>query len=198
MNPKLMTDAELLTVLCGPAGAALAAKPLHEVFGFARPTNHTVSDTCLSYVAHPQIHAARELMTRAMLSQLQEQPVNLGLPNQARDYMRAKIGCKPYEVFYGLYLDCQMRLICVEELFRGSIKETSVYPREVAVTALQHNASAFIACHNHPSGDCSPSAADENLTQKLKATLSLIDVRVIDHIIVSHSASYSFAESGLL
>jgi len=97
-----------------------------------------------------------------------------------------------------LLLDAQHRVISFEEMFRGTLTQTSVYPREVVLEALKHNAAAVILCHNHPSGSNTPSRADEALTQNLKAALSLVDVRVIDHMIVTRGGCLSFAEQGLL
>lgn len=97
-----------------------------------------------------------------------------------------------------LYLDAQHALIAFEELFRGTLTQTSVYPREVLKRSLQHDAAAVVLSHNHPSGSAEPSRADELLTQTLKAALLMLDVRVVDHIIVAGGRSLSFAERGLL
>jgi DNA repair protein RadC len=108
------------------------------------------------------------------------------------------IGSRSYEVFAVLFLDAQHRLIVLEELFRGTLTQTSVYPREVVTRALHHQAAAVVLSHNHPSGSIEPSRADESLTQTLSAALSLIDVRVLDHVIVSAGQAFSMAEKGLL
>ena len=105
----------------------------------------------------------------------------------------------PHEVFYALWLDAQNRLIAGEELFRGSLTQTSVYPREVVKRALWHNAAAVVLAHNHPSGVAEPSSADEHLTRELRQALALVDVRVLDHFIVAGAKQpLSFAERGLL
>ncbi len=119
-------------------------------------------------------------------------------PEAVKDFLRLKLGSRPHEVFALLLLDSQNRVISFEEMFRGTLNQTSVYPREVVLEALKQNAAAVILCHNHPSGSCNPSRADEALTQTLKAALALVDVRVLDHMIVTRGGCLSFAEHGLL
>ena len=121
-------------------------------------------------------------------------------PSRVKDYLRmyfADASANGREEFAVLYLDGQHRLIRVETLFRGTLSQTSVYPREVVRGALANNAGAVVLAHNHPSGTAEPSRADEHLTQTLKATLQLIDVRVLDHLVVG-DAVVSFAERGLI
>lgn len=119
-------------------------------------------------------------------------------PKAVRDFLRTRLTCLPHEVFGCLFLDAQHRVIAYEELFRGTLTQTSVYPREVVKAALAHNAVAVIFAHNHPSGVAEPSRADEFLTQSLKNALALVDVRVIDHLVVGYGQVVSFAERGLL
>lgn len=120
-------------------------------------------------------------------------------PGVVRDWLRLKLASKAHEVFMALWLDAQNRLIKAEELFSGSLTQTSVYPREVVKTALTHNAAAVILAHNHPSGVAEPSRADELLTRSLKEALAMVDVKVLDHFIVAGNAPpLSFAERGLL
>jgi DNA repair protein RadC len=119
-------------------------------------------------------------------------------PEVVRDYLRTKLATLEHEVFVTLLLDSQHRLIQYIELFRGTLAQTSVYPREVVKVALAHNAAAMILAHNHPSGVAEPSRADELLTQALKQALSLVDVRVLDHFVVAGADIVSFAERGLL
>ena len=119
-------------------------------------------------------------------------------PDAVRDYLRLVLGPETVEVFVGLFLDSQHRLISAEELARGTLAQTSVYPREVVKTALARNAAAVIFAHNHPSGVAGPSRADELLTQSLKSALSLVDVRTLDHQVVAGPRVTSFAERGLL
>jgi DNA repair protein RadC len=119
-------------------------------------------------------------------------------PQAVRDLLRMKLGSLEHEVFVVLLLDAQHRLVRYVELFRGTLGQTSVYPREVVKIGLQHNAAAMIFAHNHPSGVTAPSRADELLTQSLKSALALVDVRVLDHFVVAGAEILSFAERGLL
>jgi DNA repair protein RadC len=121
----------------------------------------------------------------------------LSAPALTRDFLRVHLGACDHEIFGVLHLDSRHRLIAVENLFRGTIANASVYPREVVKAALSHNAAAVVLFHNHPSGQSEPSAADELITRRLREALALIDVRVLDHLIVAESI-YSFAEHGLL
>ena len=122
----------------------------------------------------------------------------LASPDTARDFVRLRLGDRPHEVFACLFLDAQNRVIDFQELFRGTLTQTSVYPREVVIEALACQASAVILAHNHPSGSPEPSRADELLTRTLKQALALVDVRVLDHFIVTRSGVLSFVERGLL
>ncbi|WP_371323104.1 DNA repair protein RadC [Dechloromonas sp. ZY10] len=145
-----------------------------------------------------QLKASFELARRA-LSQEMEQRDNLTSPDKVRDWLRLQLAHRSREVFLALWLDAQNRLISSEELFTGSLTQTSVYPREVLKSALTHNAAAVILAHNHPSGVAEPSNADELLTRSLRQALALIDVRLLDHFIVAgNQAPLSFAERGLL
>jgi DNA repair protein RadC len=122
----------------------------------------------------------------------------LATPQAVKDFLRLKLATKPHEVFAVLYLDCQNRLIEYTEMFRGTLTQTSVYPREVVKEALNQNAASVILCHNHPSGASTPSRADELLTRTLKDALALVDVRVLDHLIVTTGDAFSMAERGLM
>lgn len=119
-------------------------------------------------------------------------------PQAVKDYLRFSIGAEEREHFKVLFLDAQHRLIEGVVMFSGTLSQTSVYPREVVKKALELNAAAVILSHNHPSGSCEPSRADEFLTNSLKAALQLIDVRILDHLVVSATNTVSFAERGLL
>lgn len=119
-------------------------------------------------------------------------------PGAVRDYLRLALGGREYEVFMALFLDAQNRVLAADEMFRGTLTQTSVYPREVVKAALRHNAAAVIFAHNHPSGVAEPSRADEMLTTALKQALALVDVKVLDHFIVAGASILSFAERGLL
>ena len=145
-----------------------------------------------------QLKATLELSRRALLQEMASRDV-LSSPREVRDYLRLKLAALPYEVFMVLLLDAQNRLIRSEELFRGTLTQTSVYPREIVKLALAHNAAALILAHNHPSGVAEPSRADEQLTLSLRQALALVDVKVLDHFIVAgNAAPLSFAERGLL
>jgi DNA repair protein RadC len=119
-------------------------------------------------------------------------------PSAVRDYLRLSLADKEHEVFCCVFLDSQTRVIALEEMFRGTLTQTSVYPREVAKRCLHHNCESVIFAHNHPSGYAEPSRCDENLTAALKMTLKLIDVRVLDHFVIGGGAFMSFAQRGIL
>lgn len=119
-------------------------------------------------------------------------------PGAVRDYLRLALGRKEFETFVAVWLDAQHRVIRIEELFRGTLTQTAVYPREVVKAALAANAAAVIFAHPHPSGVAQPSQADELLTRNLKDALALVDCRVLDHFIVAGAQTTSFAERGLL
>ncbi len=138
-----------------------------------------------------------ELARRAISEQL-EGGITLTSPQAVKQYLQLSLSTKPYESFVVLFLDVQNRLIEAEELFRGTLTHTSVFPREIIKTALAHNAASIILAHNHPSGTPVPSATDHSLTQGLKQTLGLVDVHILDHFIVAGSQIYSFAEHGQL
>ena len=122
----------------------------------------------------------------------------LSSPESVRDYLRLLLHDRGHEVFVCVFLDAQHRVIACDELFRGTLAHTSVYPREVVKAALAHNAAAVIFAHNHPSGVAEPSRADELLTQALKQALALVDTRALDHFVVAGNRFVSFAERGLL
>jgi len=146
-------------------------------------------------LAHLQ--AALELARRALKEELSQRDA-LSSPRAVRDYLRLSLAGRDHEVFVVLLLDAQHRVTAFEELFRGTLTQTSVYPREVVKCALKHNAAAVIFAHNHPSGIAEPSHADEILTRSLKAALALVDIQVLDHFIVAGTRTLSFAERGLL
>jgi len=143
------------------------------------------------------VKAAVELARRLARDELRRGNA-LTSPESVRDYLRLSLSTLPHEAFMALFLDSQHRLLAAEELFRGTLAQTSVYPREVVKSALAHNAAAVIFAHNHPSGVAEPSRADELLTQALKQALALVDIRTLDHFVVAGSQVVSFAERGLL
>jgi DNA repair protein RadC len=144
-----------------------------------------------------EIAAIMELARRSLAEQLSARPV-FDAPGKVKDYLRLQLGSRAHEVFAVLFLDAQNRLLRLEEMFRGTLTQTSVYPREVVKRALDLHAAAVILAHNHPSGLAEPSRADEYLTQTLKTALALVDIRVLDHLVVGQSDVVSFAERGLL
>jgi len=144
-----------------------------------------------------QLAAVLELARRSLRENLQAGSA-LTSPGAVRDYLRLALGGRRHEVFVCIYMDAQHRVIDAAELFRGSLTQTSVYPREVVKAALAANAAAVIFAHNHPSGVAQPSQADELLTRQLKEALALVEIRVLDHFIVAGNQALSFAERGLL
>lgn len=144
-----------------------------------------------------RLAVARELLLRDLRSQLRSGPV-MDSPQALRDWLKLRCAGLEHEIFLALYLDAQHRLIADVEVFRGTLTQTSVYPREIVKQALGHNAAAVAFAHNHPSGLAEPSRADEFLTLNLKTALGLVDVRVLDHFVVAADGLVSFAERGLL
>ncbi|MDX5364534.1 MAG: DNA repair protein RadC [Pseudazoarcus pumilus] len=177
---ELITRFGSLTRLCAASAAEFAAVP---GMGTAK---------------YAQLQAVMELARRALAEQMADRAL-FDSPRAVRDWLRLKIGTLPHEVFMVLLLDARNSLIAAVELFRGTLTQTSVYPREVVKLALAHNAGAVVFAHNHPSGAREPSTADETLTRNLKHALDLVDVRVLDHFVVTaHADPVSFAERGLL
>lgn len=144
-----------------------------------------------------EIIAVLELARRAVAQRLSERTV-LSDPSAVKAYLQLQLAQRSHEVFAVLFLDAQNKLLTMKEMFHGTLTQTSVYPREVVIAALQHQAAAVVLAHNHPSGTVQPSRADEALTHTLKAALALVDVRVLDHIIVGPGQALSMAEQGLL
>jgi DNA repair protein RadC len=207
LGAAALSDAELLAIFLrvgvrGKSAVDLARDLLGHCDGsIARLADSAPADLAklpgLGPAKATQLAATLELARRALAENLKQRDV-LASPNAARDWLRLKLGGLGHEVFGALWLDAQNRLIAWEELSRGTLTQTSVYPREVVKRALAYNAAAVILAHNHPSGLAEPSAADESLTRALKEALALIDVRVLDHFIVAgRTASLSFAERGL-
>jgi DNA repair protein RadC len=149
----------------------------------------------LGMAKYVQFQAVMEMARRALTETMRATDA-LHSPQAVRDYLKLTLSRLPHEVFVGVFLSAQHNVIAVEELFRGTLTQTSVYPREVVKRALAYNAASVILAHNHPSGEASPSAADHALTKALASALALIDVRVLDHFIVAPGAALSFAEQG--
>ncbi len=144
-----------------------------------------------------QLQAVMELARRALGEQLHSGAL-LGSPDTVRQYLRCTLGRQAHESFVVMFLDVKNRLLTTEEMFRGTLTHTSVYPREVVKAALAHNAASVLLAHNHPSGTTEPSEADLLLTRALVQALALVDVRVLDHFVVAGAHVYSFAEHGQL
>lgn len=135
---------------------------------------------------------------RRVLSQRLRRGATMSSPQVVKDYLAVQIGALEHEVFCVLFLDAQHHIIALKQMFRGTVTQTSVYPREVVKESLALNAAAVVLAHNHPSGSVEPSRADEHLTQTLKTALALVDVRVLDHLVVAGADITSFAERGIL
>lgn len=135
---------------------------------------------------------------RRLLANRVRRGATMSSPQAVKDHLRMELGALEHEVFCVLFLDAQHRIIALKQMFRGTVTQTSVYPREVVKEALGCNAAAVILAHNHPSGSVEPSRADEFLTQTLKTALALVDVRVLDHLVVAGADVCSFAERGLV
>ncbi|MGZ5001221.1 MAG: RadC family protein, partial [Methylomonas sp.] len=200
------SDAELLAVFLrvGVTGKSAVdlGRDIVERFGslngmFSASLDDFSSLNGLGPAKYAQLQAVLELARRALSEELQ-MGVALSSPQAVRQYLQLLLGNRGYESFAVLFLDVKNRLIASEELFRGTLTHTSVYPREVVKAALARNAAALIFAHNHPSGTPEPSNADRTLTQALKQALALVDVRVLDHFIVAGRQVYSFAEHGQL
>lgn len=205
-GPAALSDAELLAVLLrtGVAGrsAVDVGRGLLERFGrlsrlLTAEARELDSVPGMGAAKAAQFAAVLELSRRALAEEMQARD-SLASPTAVRGYLRLKMQHLPHEVFYSVYLDAQNRAIAAEELFRGTLTQTSVYPREVVKRALAHNAAGVILAHNHPSGVAEPSIQDQALTRALAEALALVDVKVLDHFIVAPGACLSFAERGLL
>lgn len=202
-----LSDAELLAIFLrvGVTGKSAVdlARDLIRHFGslnrlFAASESEFSAIHGMGPAKYVQLQAVLEMSRRALGETLKDRAA-FSSPGIVRDYLRLHLATLPHEVFFALWVDSQNQLIASEELFRGSLSQTSVYPREVVKKALAHNAAAVVFAHNHPSGVSEPSAADESLTRELKQALALVDVRVLDHFIVAgQHPPLSFAERGLL
>jgi DNA repair protein RadC len=200
------SDVELLAAVIG--NRKTAEKLLKQAGGSLFTLMHTIpqengdlfcAQGSSAYAIDPitKLQAARELASRAILEDLGRRDA-LSSPQAVRDFLKHRLAGIPHEVFVAILLDAQNRVLSVENLFRGTLTQTSVFPREIVKLALRFNAAAIIFAHNHPSGIAEPSRADEALTQTLKHTLALVDVKVLDHFIVGGTACMSFAERGLI
>jgi len=203
---SMLSDTELLAVFLGTGtrgkGAVELAHELLARFGgisalLAAEPAALCRTRGIGAARYCRMSALLELVRRGLREEMGRRDV-LGSPGAVRDFLRLKLRDLPHEVFMGLYLDAQNRVIADEELFRGTLTQTSVYPREVVKRALARNAAGIILAHNHPSGVAEPSQADEALTRALRQALALVDVRVLDHFVIAGNAAVSFAERGLI
>ncbi|HRH82189.1 MAG TPA: DNA repair protein RadC [Thiobacillaceae bacterium] len=203
---EALTDAELLAIFLrvGVAGktAVELARDLLTHFGglnrlFAAGQAEFSAFPGMGPAKYAQLQAVLAMAKRALAEEMRQRDT-LSSPTAVRDFLRLNLAGLGHEVFMGVFLDTQNRVLAVEELFRGSLTQTSVYPREVVKRALAHNAGGLIFAHNHPSGVAEPSQADRWLTDQLKTALALVDVKVLDHFIVAGSQGVSFAERGWL
>jgi DNA repair protein RadC len=200
-----LSDTELLAIFLrvGVAGksAVALARDMLDHFGSLDRLLHASAGEFgklhgLGDAKYAQLQAAVELTRRAVAEQFERE--GMCSPDAVRTYLRHQFALQPHESFVVLFVDVKNRLINYEEMFRGTLTHTSVYPREVVKAALRRNAAAVILAHNHPSGVPEPSEADLRLTSALVQALALVDIRVLDHFVVAGTHVHSFAEHGQL
>lgn len=205
-GPAALSEAELLAILLrtgtrGRSALDVARSLLVEFRSLRALLTAECSDVCrvcgLGAAKYAMLQAALELSRRHYSELMQSGPA-LNNPRATREFLRAQLRDRDHEVFCCLFLDNRHRVLCFEEVFRGTIDGASVHPRDVVKLALSRNAAGIILAHNHPSGVAEPSQADELITGRLRDALALVDIRVLDHIIVGDGACVSFAERGLL
>lgn len=205
-GPAALSEAELLAIVIrtgrrGVSAVDLARSVLKEFRSLrallSADANRFCQQAGLGKARYAELQAALELARRHYQEALETGP-GINSPRATREFLIARLRDRPYEVFCCLHLDNRHRLIAFDELFRGTIDGASVHPREVVKQALARNAAAVILAHNHPSGVAEPSQADELITQRLKESLALVDIRLLDHLVVGDGSCISFAEKGLL
>lgn len=205
-GPAALSDAELVALFLGAGMRGKSALDLaRELLARFGRVSRLLSATARELDAVPGVGAARyakiaavmELARRALAEEMKSRD-SLTSPAAVRGYLRLSMQDLGHECFFCVFLDAQNRVIAAEELFRGTLTQTSVYPREVVKHSLRHNAAAVILAHNHPSGVAEPSVQDQALTRTLAEALGLVDIKVLDHFIVAPGACLSFAERGLL
>ena len=201
-----LSDAELLAIflrtgVVGKSAVDLAREMLTQFGSLTRLIAASQKDFCaihgMGQAKFVQLQAVVEMARRALQEEMRSGDA-LNSPGAVRDYLKLLLGGRAQEVFMVIFLDAQHRAISSEELFHGTLTQTSVYPREVVKRALYHNAAAVILAHNHPSGVAEPSQSDRMLTDALKQALALVDVRVLDHFIIAGTSCLSFAERGMV
>lgn len=201
-----LSDAELLAIflrtgITGKSAVDLSRELLSH-FGnltgiFAASQTNFCQIPGMGIAKYAQLQAVLEMARRALSEELKNGNT-MSSPALVRDFLRLTLANKQHEVFIGIFLDAKNHAIATEELFSGTLTQTSVYPREIIKRALHHNAAAIIFAHNHPSGVAEPSHADKILTQSLKQALAFIDVKVLDHFIIGNGTALSFAEHDLI
>lgn len=200
-----LSDSELLSILFqrGPAGQALTlSRRLLVRFGGLRKTLNATPDELVSISGIGEVRLATLKALRELARRYFEETLPLGeairSPADTETFLLARLRDRPHEVFCCLYLDNRHRVLRFEELFRGTIDGTSVYPREIVKQALSVNAAAVILAHNHPSGVAEPSQADERITRRVKSALELVDIRLLDHLVIGDGISTSLASRGMI
>jgi DNA repair protein RadC len=201
-----LSDAELLAIFLrtgvkGRSAVDLARDLLTEHGGLRTLLEASQETFCRSHglgvAKYCQLQATLEMAQRYLATSLKRGDI-FSTPGAVRSYLQQRLRAEPRELFHCLFLDNKNRLIVDETLFWGTINQSVVHPREVVKRALELNASAIILSHNHPSGVCDPSGADIEITQRIKAALELVDIRLLDHLIVGDQEVLSLAERGLL
>jgi DNA repair protein RadC len=203
MGSHTLTDAELLAVMLGTGLPGqnvlqLAHSLLEDFHGLAgllqaSPADLRAAKGLGGSARRAQLLAVLEMSRRVLLQKMRKRDV-MNNPETVKQFLQLQMGAYPQEVFAVVFMDAQYRLLSFQEMFKGTLNQTSVYPREVVKLALDQGAAAVILAHNHPSGDVRPSAADSTLTRTLQTALSMVDVKVLDHIIVGPGIHWSMAE----
>ena len=203
IQPQTLTDAELLAVMLGTGLPGqnvlqLAQALLENFHGLAgllqaSPADLRAAKGLGGSARRAQLLAVLEMSRRVLLQKMRKRDV-MNNPETVKQFLQLQMGAYPQEVFAVVFMDAQYRLLSFQEMFKGTLNQTSVYPREVVKLALEQGAAAVILAHNHPSGDVRPSAADSALTRTLQTALSMVDVKVLDHIIVGPGIHWSMAE----
>lgn len=205
-GPAALSDAELLAIflrtgMVGKTAVDVGRELLGRFGGLRGLFLASAEAVCeapgLGHAKYAQLQAALE-MGRRFLAERLKRGAALNSTLDTRHYLEAALRDRPYEVFCCLFLDNRHRILAFEELFRGTLNGTAVYPREIIRRVIAHNAAAVILVHNHPSGVAEPSRADELLTSRLREALALVDVRLLDHLVVGDGEMTSFSERGLL
>lgn len=206
LGPQALSNVELLALflhvgVAGKSAVDLARDTLQRFGSLGAMFGAPLAEFCRAHGLGPakfaQLQAVQELAKRAIDEQLRDRTL-LNSPDVLVQYLQLMFKGQPHESFVVVFLDIRCRLLATEELFRGTLGQAIVHPREVVKAALAHNAAAVVLAHNHPSGDPTPSDADMGLTNMLRQVLALVDVKVVDHIVVGETRTYSFARHGHL